>query len=182
MGVKVRISPAWKSAIFQGVFFAAWMSVWNRHDYHDSWPRTLIENAVIGLGYTLVMYFATRENYQARETLLGGLGNQERRQVLRAARTGKPPADLRLRAVAAALVQYRLAEYDRNRTPNLVVFTGVVVVVAVVAIVSGGWYWATVPLGTYALISVIRYPGKQQRNLVALQPPPALAPPAKVRQ
>lgn len=182
MGAGLRISPAWKSAIFRGVFFTAWMSVWDRHDYHDSWPRILIENAVIGVGYALVMYSATRKNYQARELLLSGLDDQQRRDVLRAARTGKPPADRTLRAVAAALVKHRLAEYVRNRTLNLVVFTGAAVLAAVVAISSGGWYWAAVPLFGYGLISVIRYPGKQRRNLAALSPPPSPAPPAKVRQ
>ena len=81
-----------------------------------------------------------------------------------------------------ALLQQRLANYVRNRTPNLVVYTGAAVLFAVAAITSGWWYWAAVAVAGYVLISVIRYPGKQERNLATLQPPPSPAPPAKVRQ
>ncbi len=128
------------------------------------------------------MYFATRKQYQAGEAVLVGLTKQQRRQVLRAAKTGTPPADLTLRARAVALLEVRLANYARNRTPNLVVFSGAAVLSAVAGITSGWWYWGAVAASGYVLVSVIRYPAKHQRNLATLQPPPIPNPPAKVRR
>jgi hypothetical protein len=158
------------------------MSLSSHFSDHKSWARTLITAAIIFPLFTVAMYFVTRKETWASEELLGGTSREQRRAVLRAARTGRPPSDRTARAQAAALVEQRLANHARHRVASIATFAVFAAGSAAAAIGAGLWYLGGAALFAGTLIWTIRYPGQLRRKLAALEPPPpSPAPPAKTR-
>lgn len=167
---------------FQGLLFAAIMSGWSMISDHAGWRETLFSAVVIGPLYGLAMWYVSRDARRDEAATVGGMSREQRRAVMRAAKTGKPPADSALRTSAALLVRGQLLRHQRSRTFTLTVFALFTAMSVVGWFASGWWYGlaGTVLFGG-ALIWAGRYRGQLQRKLAALEAPPSSAPSPKTR-
>lgn len=108
-----------------------------------------------------------RQRTQSRAAI-GDLDRRQRGQAIKAASRGAVPDDPEVRAAAARLIRYRLAEMARQR-PSTIPFWVILSLVSVAfAVLQKPWWWvATAILVGFLVLSLVQ-PQRMKRRLRAL--------------
>ena len=168
-GYLASLSP-WRAALLSGAFWVLWMTGWDAVEFHESVIRASV-GALMGAGLFVPSMWYGLHRQQVRATwVIGRLSEHQRRAVVSAAATGKPPADQELCPAAVALARYQLQRDLEYQTVALVMMS-IVGVSLVIGFVFGGsiLFAAGAIIDAAMLIVTARSPMIQRRRIATLE-------------
>ncbi len=161
----------WGRALVYGVPFGVVMGLFDP-DGRDSLLERLVTGVIAGVGFGLLMGWATQRQLVARRqrtaAFTAGLTEQGLRSAERASRKGPVPNDPAVNAAAAALARFQLEEITRHRNQVLVIFGVGTLAGAVFAVTGSPWWWLCVLVFAAMIALQLLQPRMLRKRLVLL--------------
>lgn len=162
-------APRWGLGVVHGVLFGAVMAVVGLLR-DETAPEALARGVFSGTVFGLLMAASSyRQDRRLREAV-DGLPPRQQQVALRAVARGPVPDEPEVRAAALRLAERQLAANRRFRTVNVVLFGGLLMVAASLAVTGSPWWWLGVALWSAALAGQV-WTGRRLEQRVALLSP-----------
>jgi MFS family permease len=171
MRAYLAAAPVWMATAFQAVFFGISMLLWNVLGDHDGWKHALIGAAIGTAVFVPFAWFGFRLGSREEEEIVRPITRAQRRVVMDAAATGKPPDDPALTAAAVEVARCRLRRDERYKTACAVVFALFAGLFAIGFVADrSAWYFIVSAAFFVALIiSTLRSPSAHRRRIARLE-------------
>jgi hypothetical protein len=156
-------------SIYFGVWFSSGMAICGLIQGGSIGVGLMVGGVVGGVGVGAVMGSRLWQRNQRARQMAGPLTDEQFHDAAQARLRGPIPTDTRIREAAEQLIHFRIAEYDRHRRRNLVIFAVMVVGYALLAVSGSGWWILGTLVGAWRFVNQLWAPTRLNRRLRILQ-------------
>jgi Flp pilus assembly protein TadB len=161
-------APRWVLVVVSGIPFGAAMGVMGGLD-RGSWTQGLIEGAITGVAYGLLMGVVLRRQFGRYREAMGNVSQSDVRRAVRDARHGRVPDDPEARRAAYRLLSTQVGQLRRQRRWAPAFLLLMIAIGVLLAVTQSPWWWVAVPIWVGALTLHLVLPRRMDRQLDLLR-------------
>jgi hypothetical protein len=156
-------------SIYFGVWFSFLMAAIGLICGGSLGTGLIVAGVVGGVGFGGVMGSLMSQRNQRARQMAGPLTDEQFRDAAQARVRGPIPTDPRVHEAAEQLIRFRLAEYDRHRRRNLVIFAVMVMGYGLGAVFASSWWILAALFSVWRFVNQLWAPTRLNRRLRILQ-------------